>query len=256
MDEPAPTRLYALVPCAGTGERAGAGQPKQYVPLAGRSVVAHTLEALGRVRGLSGVLVVLAPGDVHFETAVPGFGGARQWLCRCGGATRAASVRAGLQALRQLGAQAQDWVLVHDAARCLVQPAWVERLVEACRDDAVGGLLALPLADTLKQAQGDRVCATVSRADKWAAQTPQMFRLALLEQALAADSGGVTDEAGAVEALGLAPRLVAGELENLKVTYPGDFALAERLLASRVDLAGRPCDAANGPPTSKPAEHP
>lgn len=256
MDEPAPARLYALVPCAGTGERAGAGQPKQYVPLAGRSVVAHTLEALGRVRGLSGVLVVLAPGDLQFERAVPGFGGPRQWLSRNGGETRAASVRAGLQALREQGAQARDWVLVHDAARCLVQPAWVERLVEACLDDPVGGLLALPLADTLKQAQGDRVCATVPRGGKWAAQTPQMFRLALLERALDADPGAVTDESGAVEALGLAPRLVAGELENLKVTYPGDFALAERLLAGRAAVAERARDAANGLPNSKPAEQP
>jgi 2-C-methyl-D-erythritol 4-phosphate cytidylyltransferase len=122
---------------------------------------------------------------------------------------------------------------VHDAARCLLRPAWVERLIEACRGDAVGGLLALPLADTLKQAEGDRVAATVGRADKWLAQTPQMFRLGLLEHALAAAGDAVTDEAGAVEALGLRPRLVPGDLENLKITWPADFALAARLLATR-----------------------
>jgi 2-C-methyl-D-erythritol 4-phosphate cytidylyltransferase len=239
-------RLFALVPCAGTGERAGAGQPKQYVLLAGRSVVAHTLDALSRVRGLSGLLVVLAPEDRLFERAVPGFGGPDRWVARCGGASRADSVAAGLAALRAQGASGDDWVLVHDAARCLLRPAWVERLVDACRDDPVGGLLALPVADTLKQARGERVQATVTRADKWAAQTPQMFRLGLLEQALRASAGAVTDESGAIEALGMAPRLVTGELENLKVTFPADFALAERLLATRQPLGDSP---GAGPPS-------
>lgn len=237
MTEGALPRLYALVPCAGTGERAGAGQPKQYVPLAGRSVVAHTLEALARVQRLSGVLVVLAPEDTQFEQAAPGFHGPGLWRARCGGATRAASVAAGLEALRTHGAGPDDWVLVHDAARCLLQPAWVERLIQACLDDPVGGLLALPLADTLKEGDGARVRATLARTGKWAAQTPQMFRLGLLEQALRSGAGAVTDESGAIEALGLKPLLVAGELENLKVTYPGDFALAERLLASRPSCA-------------------
>lgn len=232
MNAPAPPRLYALVPCAGTGARAGAAQPKQYVALAGRPVVAHTLEALSRVQGLSGLLVVLAPDDTRFEDAVPGFQGPGRWLARSGGATRAESVSAGLVALRAHGAACEDWVLVHDAARCLLQPAWVERLIDACRDDPVGGLLALPLADTLKEAEGERVRTTVPRAGKWAAQTPQMFRLGLLEQALR-NGQAVTDESGAIEALGLAPRLVTGELENLKVTFPADFALAERLLVSR-----------------------
>jgi 2-C-methyl-D-erythritol 4-phosphate cytidylyltransferase len=227
-------RLFALVPCAGTGERAGAGRPKQYVALAGRSVVAHTLDALVRVGRLSGLLVVLAPEDISFEQAVPGFVAPARWVARCGGATRAETVAAGLAVLRTHGAGDDDWVLVHDAARCLLQPQWVDRLIDACLDDPVGGLLALPLADTLKQAQGQRVQATVARTDKWAAQTPQMFRIGLLERALRGSAGVVTDESGAIEALGLSPRLVTGELENLKVTYPADFALAERLLASRV----------------------
>jgi len=125
-------------------------------------------------------------------------------------------------------------VLVHDAARCLIRPAWVARLVQACRDDAVGGLLALPLADTLKAADADgRSEATLSRDAKWLAQTPQMFRMALLQRALAEAGDTVTDEASAIEALGLKPRLVSGELENLKVTWPGDFSLAARLLETR-----------------------
>lgn len=226
-------RCFALVPCAGTGLRAGTPVPKQYEPLAGRAVVAHTLAALQAVPALHATLVVLAAGDDAFERHASGFAGPRGWVARCGGATRAASVAAGLEALRGHGASADDWVLVHDAARCLLRPAWVERLIEACRGDAVGGLLALPLADTLKQAEGDRVAATVGRADKWLAQTPQMFRLGLLEHALAAAGDAVTDEAGAVEALGLRPRLVPGDLENLKITWPADFALAARLLATR-----------------------
>lgn len=227
-------RCFALVPCAGIGQRAGAGGPKQYAPLAGRAVVAHTLAALAAVPRIVRTLVVLAPGDAQFAAAVPGFAG---WVAHRGGETRAASVANGLAALREHGAGDADWVLVHDAARCLLRPAWVTRLIEACEDDAVGGLLALPLADTLK-AEGDgeragRVAATIPRAAKWAAQTPQMFRLGLLERALAAAGPEVTDESGAVEALGLAPRLVAGELENLKLTWPADFALAARLLETR-----------------------
>ena len=133
---------------------------------------------------------------------------------------------------------------MHDAARCLLRPAWVQRLVDECQGDAVGGLLALPVADTLKRAHSGRVLATVDRSDKWAAQTPQMFRLGLLHAALmtaltSADAQ-VTDEASAIEAAGHQPLLVRGELENFKVTYPGDFALAERLLGSVARVAEQP----------------
>ncbi len=227
-------RCFALVPCAGVGLRAGQGGPKQYSTVAGRSVVAHTLAALAAVPQLTQTLVVLSPEDTQFEAHAPDFVG---WLTRTGGATRADSVAAGLQALRGQGAQDHDWVLVHDAARCLLQPAAVQRLIEACLPDAVGGLLALPLADTLKAAGPDgRVNATLDRSAKWLAQTPQMFRLGLLQRALheaAATGVNVTDEASAIEALGLAPQLVPGELENFKLTWPADFALAERLLGSR-----------------------
>ncbi len=230
-------RCFALVPCAGVGERAQAGGPKQYARVAGRSVVAHTLAALMAVRGLEAVLVVLSPQDREFEDHAPAFEGERAWVARCGGATRAASVAQGLDELRRRGVAEADWVLVHDAARCLLQPTWVEALMAACLDDAVGGLLALPLADTLKQAassaSGERVAHTVPRVDKWLAQTPQMFPLGLLQRALAAAGTGVSDESSAVEALGLAPRLVRGDVENLKLTWPADFALAERLLETR-----------------------
>ncbi|HKX94434.1 MAG TPA: 2-C-methyl-D-erythritol 4-phosphate cytidylyltransferase [Methylibium sp.] len=227
-----PPHCHALVPCAGVGERAGAGGPKQYRVVAGRSVVAHTLAALAAVPRIASTLVVLAPDDAEFERHAPG----AHRVARVGGATRAASVAAGLDALKRMGASDDDWVLVHDAARCLVQPADIERLIAACEHDATGGLLALPVADTLKRegGQGDgRAAATVDRRALWQAQTPQMFRLGLLRAALAAAGDAVTDEASAVEALGHAPKLVPGALENFKLTWPADFALAERLLRTR-----------------------
>jgi 2-C-methyl-D-erythritol 4-phosphate cytidylyltransferase len=220
-------RYFALVPCAGVGARAGTAGRKQYAPLAGRALVAHTLDALARVGRLEATLVVLARDDAEFEQRVEGFYG---WSCRCGGATRAESVANGLDELLARGAKHDDWVLVHDAARCLVKPEWVDRLIDACADEPVGALLALPLGDTLKAEAEGRVASTIERNGKWLAQTPQAFRIALLKRALAKAGTDVTDDAAAVEALGLAPKLVAGDRENFKVTWPADFALAERLL--------------------------
>ncbi len=223
-----PPRFFALVPAAGVGERSGAGQPKQYVEIAGRPMLAHTLAALAAVPRLSQTLVVLSPSDDRFEAALPDCGA---WVARVGGASRAESVLGGLAELRRRGAGDDDWVLVHDAARCLLQPAWVDALIDACQHDAVGGLLAQPVADTLKAGGADgRVSATVDRRDKWAAQTPQMFRLGLVERALLALGAAATDEASAVEALGLAPRLVRASMANFKVTWPEDFELAQRWL--------------------------
>ena len=253
-DNPAAPRFFALVPCAGTGSRAGGDGPKQYALLAGQALVGHTLAALKAVPCLSATLVVLSPGDRQFEPQVPEHKGPQGWLAWVGGASRAQSVLNGLAELQRRGALAHDWVLVHDAARCLLRAHWVQRLIDACRDDAVGGLLALPLADTLKQAEAGRVLATVDRSGKWAAQTPQMFRLGLLQTALRAAGARVTDEASAVEASGLQPLLVPGEAENFKVTYPGDFALAERLLrtAPQPDGSMRHDDSPAIPATEEP----
>jgi 2-C-methyl-D-erythritol 4-phosphate cytidylyltransferase len=233
-----PVRLWGLLPCAGVGQRAlapgaQAGLPKQYQPLAGHPMVLHTLAAFAAVPRLAGTLVAVAPGDGFFAAhshpawfAVP-----------CGGATRAATVLGGLDALLQRGAQEADWVLVHDAARCLVQAQQIDALIDACLHDSVGGLLAYKLADTLKTAidgpGGVRVAATVDRGDKWLAQTPQMFRLGPLRAALQKAGTGVTDEASAMEAAGQHPRLVPANAQNFKVTYPDDFALAEAVLLQR-----------------------
>jgi 2-C-methyl-D-erythritol 4-phosphate cytidylyltransferase len=240
-------RLFALVPCAGSGSRSGAAGPKQYAELAGRVLVLWTLEALAQVHELDATLVVLSPGDTQFA-ALAGEGDAEAagacWLANVGGATRAETVYAGLHDLLARGALPTDWVLVHDAARCLIRPEAIRRLIAECRDDAVGGLLAMPLADTLKRADAHaRVDATVPRERVWAAQTPQMFRIGALRDALRAGFArpdlAITDEASAIEATGQSPRLVRGDFENIKVTWPEDFALAERLLRTRALPASR-----------------
>ena len=230
---------FALLPCAGIGARAGAqdaiGQalPKQYQMLLGKTVVQHTLDAMAQVAGLAQIVVVLAPHDALFNQLcqLPGRGKAAY----CGGDTRAQSVAQGLNYLREhCAAQADDWVLVHDAARCLLRPAWVQSLLQSCLAADCGGLLAVPVADTLKMADSQQcVAQTVDRTDKWLAQTPQLFRIGQLQSALAAAGGGVSDEASAMEAAGHAPLLIAGHTHNFKVTYPEDFALAEAVLRLR-----------------------
>jgi len=223
-----PDRLWALIPCAGTGSRAGSEGPKQYQPIAGKPMVLHTLAAFSAVSRLSGVLVVVSSGDSFFEKL-----NTTVLIVPCGGTTRAASVFNGLTALVDRGANPDDWVLVHDAARCLVTPGQINSLIDACQNDAVGGLLALKLPDTLKREVGGRVAETVERTDKWLAQTPQMFRISALQQALLAAGDTVTDEASALEFVGKAPLLVEGSAQNFKVTYPQDFALAQAALEAR-----------------------
>ena len=225
-------RLFALIPCGGSGSRAGAGGAKQYRPLAGKPMVAHTLAALAAVSRMAGVAVVIAPTDELFERTVS-MPSALFFIAPCAGSTRARTVFHGLNALLEQGAQPSDWVLVHDAARCLIRPEQIDAVIDACLDDEVGGLMALKLPDTLKQETAGRVSATVDRADKWLAQTPQMFRIEALRTALQQAGDAVTDEASAMEHMGLAPKLSAGSAQNFKVTYPEDFALAEAVLLSR-----------------------
>ena len=225
-------RIWALIPCAGNGARAGTVLPKQYQHVAGRALVLHTLAAFEAVPRIAGTLVVVAHGEEFFaDLEVTHLS---NWSnVTCGGSTRALSVANGLLVLQQNGASAEDWVLVHDAARCLVTPELINRLIDACLDDAVGGLLAHPVPDTLKLAIADRVSATQDRSRHWLAQTPQMFRIETLQRALRAADERVTDESSAVEALGLSPKLVRGSAANFKVTYPEDFALAHAILAGR-----------------------
>lgn len=226
--------LIVLVPAAGGGSRFGGSAPKQYAPLAGMPVLARTLARLA-VLAADATYVALAPDDVHYERQVAPAHAAT--VLRCGGATRAETVRAALVALRGRCAD-DDWMLVHDAARPCVPRDALARLVEHLREEPVGGLLAVPVADTLKRSDADvdqpRVAATVARSGLWQAQTPQMFRYGVLVRAFADDAAlACTDEAQAVEAAGYAPRLVRGSPANLKITFPDDLALAAAILAAQ-----------------------
>jgi 2-C-methyl-D-erythritol 4-phosphate cytidylyltransferase/2-C-methyl-D-erythritol 2,4-cyclodiphosphate synthase len=223
--------FVALVPAAGGGSRMGAAVPKQYLPLLGRPVIHHALAALCAVPAIERVYAVLAPDDAHWDRHDWAALSAKLRVLRCGGETRAASVANGLAAMAG-EVRADDWVLVHDAARACLTGAQVEALIGEAGNHPVGGILAIPVADTLKREQDRSIAATVAREHLWQAQTPQMFRHGLLVRALAT-APAVTDEAGAVEALGLAPRLVAADATNLKITYPLDLHLAEIILRDR-----------------------
>jgi 2-C-methyl-D-erythritol 4-phosphate cytidylyltransferase len=233
LHTPTPIRFFAVIPCAGFGSRAGTAKPKQYQAISGVPMVVHTLKAFAGVRRMTQGVLVLASDDVHMDGVLIAHPQPMFATSRTGGATRADSVLAGLRALLKQGAHDSDWVLVHDAARCLVTPEQINALIDACQDDTVGGLLAHKLADTLKVETLGRVAQTVDRSDKWLAQTPQMFRLGVLLTALEQAGAAVTDEASAIEATGLRPLLVPGNAQNFKVTYPEDFALAAAILNSR-----------------------
>lgn len=214
----------ALIPAAGSGSRVAGALPKQYAALAGKPMLWHAVAAVARPP-VETVFVVLAPGDTAYKSCDwRAFAGRIEPLY-CGGESRRESVYNGLVAA-MAAVQQDDWVLVHDAARPCLRRAELDRLLAALGDDPVGGLLAVPVRDTLKRATDDgRVAETVPRAGLWHAQTPQMFRLGLLRAALAAHPD-VTDEAMAMERAGHAPHLVEGRADNLKITRPEDLVLA------------------------------
>jgi 2-C-methyl-D-erythritol 4-phosphate cytidylyltransferase len=208
-----------------------AGRPKQYLKLRGRTLIEHSLAPLMDAPWIEGVVVAVSPGDEEFGRLAV----VKHWKVHtaAGGATRAASVLAGLARVAELSRQASPFVLVHDAARPCLQRAELERLRNEASVEE-GGLLAVPVADTVKRVEGQQAAATVNRRELWRAQTPQMFRLDLLRAALEdslAKGLDVTDEAAAMEAAGYRPRLVAGRESNIKVTFPDDLALAEFWLA-------------------------
>jgi 2-C-methyl-D-erythritol 4-phosphate cytidylyltransferase len=221
------SEFYALVPAAGFGSRMGSELPKQYLDLSGHPMIYYALTTLCRCPQIRTVFVVLAQDDEYFKRYDWSHCDGKLEPLYCGGLTRAESVANGLLASE---VEADDWVLVHDAARPCLTQAHLEKLIAELRDDAVGGILAVPVADTLKRADAQqRIEATESREKLWQAQTPQMFRAGLLADALW-KCKNVTDEASAIESLGLQPKLVAGDTSNFKVTYPQDIKLAELLL--------------------------
>jgi 2-C-methyl-D-erythritol 4-phosphate cytidylyltransferase len=223
------TSFHVIIPAAGSGSRMGSEIPKQYLPLSGRPLIQYTLAVFVACPRISSISLIISPEDKLWEAAnIPL--DAKVQVLRQGGVTRAATVLNGLQAL-QNQVSASDWILVHDAARPGLSAAMLNQLLDALADDPIGGLLAVPLADTLKRSDPElRVASTEPRDGLWLAQTPQMFRYDLLKRALLAAGDKPTDEAQAVEALGFKPKLVAGELRNLKITYPQDLALAEAIL--------------------------
>jgi 2-C-methyl-D-erythritol 4-phosphate cytidylyltransferase len=223
--------LYALIPAAGSGTRLPAEAPKQYLPLAGKPMLWHAVRAVCVPR-MECVFVVLAPQDNTFATHDWSAFGERLQPLYCGGETRRDSVYNGLVAAME-DIQADDWLLVHDAARPCLPEKDLDKLMREIEGHEVGGILALPIAETVKRVSQEKIQATEDRSQLWLAQTPQMFRAGLLLQALARAKGAPTDEAAAVEQLGLKPRVVAGSRENLKVTWPEDVAIAEGILRRR-----------------------
>ncbi len=234
-------QIVGLIPAAGTGVRMRADRPKQYLSLGPRTLLEWSVAALAADARVQGILVVVAPGDTHAQ------GLDLPQHCEVlaeGGATRAETVRNGVHALADAVPNPErTWVLVHDAARPCLGMGDLAALIDGALDED-GGLLAAPLADTVKREQEGRVAETVDRTGLWRALTPQMFRLDVLRRALDGVAGSVTggsgatargfaaitDESAAVEALGLRPRLIAGSAGNMKVTEQGDLALAEAIL--------------------------
>ena len=227
---PKPFRYIALIAAAGVGTRLGNEVPKQYVRLGARTILEHSIYAMLSDMRIDRVFVVVAPGDERWRS-VP-IDNTRVEFLAVGGASRAASVLNGLNALTTR-THDDDHVLVHDAARPCLGTAELARLIEEAAGNT-GGLLALPLADTLKRADGDHVAETLPRSGVWCAQTPQMFRVGLLRAALSTGPlDDITDEASAIERQGGVPRLVPGAVTNIKVTTQQDLALAEAILSHR-----------------------
>ncbi|HTF14970.1 MAG TPA: 2-C-methyl-D-erythritol 4-phosphate cytidylyltransferase [Burkholderiales bacterium] len=222
-------RYFGLVPAAGSGSRFGADGLKQYSPLAGKPMLYHSIERLLAAPEVEVVFVVLAPADTDFRTHDWSAFGQRLAPLYCGGASRRDSVLNGIVAAAS-AVDPNDWMLVHDAARPCLGKAELRRLMDEAGRDEVGGILAIPVADTLKRADDEhRILATEPRDGLWRAQTPQMFRHGMLLRALR-EAEHVTDDASAVEALGYKPKLVEGSAKNLKVTFAADLEIAERLL--------------------------
>ncbi len=228
-----------IIPAAGFGSRMGVATPKQYLDLAGEPVIAHTLRIFLDCPRISSVNLILSVEDTVFKNLDCAHH-TKLNVYYAGGHTRAETVLNGLQAIKG-DVSEEDWVLVHDAARPCLSATLLNALLDSLQDDVVGGLLAIPLAETLKRADSNnKVARTESRENLWQAQTPQMFRYGLLTQALQRFSqfnAVPTDEAQAIEALGYAPTLVRGDLSNLKITYPPDLELAELIIGQELNLS-------------------
>lgn len=225
---------WAVVPAAGIGSRMGASIPKQYLELHGKTVIEHTLSRLCTHLQMSGVVVAISADDQQWQQL--DLLGYKNIYVAEGGAERCHSVLKGLQFLSGIASE-EDWVLVHDAARPCIHHDDISHMIDVLKDHPVGGLLGLPVADTMKRTgQEDNVLQTVSRDHLWRALTPQMFRLGQLSKALQTaldDQFLVTDDASAMEHIGLQPLMVEGRADNIKITRPDDLSLAEMYLVQQ-----------------------
>ena len=228
------SRLWALIPAAGVGARMAADRPKQYLTVRNKTILEHTLSLFLEVEKIAGVQLCLSPDDGYWQEIAFSHD---KLLPTCdGGEQRADSVLSGLKSLEKV-ASVDDWVLVHDAARPCLSEDLLNTLIASLVDDSVGGVLGVPVADTLKNVSNACIESTVDRSTLWAAQTPQMFRLGFLRDCLHkafASDVVVTDEASCIEAAGFKPKIVLSERSNIKVTYPADLAWVEYFLANKV----------------------
>jgi len=223
---------WAVIPAAGVGKRMGGNIPKQYLPLAGKTVLEHTLNVFIDHPDIKGIVLAVTDNDPYWQDLSVNYNqpGSKPVIIASGGQERCHSVLNALQILSD-HAQDDDQVLVHDAARPCLLAADIDKLIAQLIDQPSGGLLGLPMADTVKRCDAhNNVLATVDRSDLWRALTPQMFSLKLLKQALShaiENKALVTDEASAIELQGLKPKMVEGQPGNIKITHPGDLQLAE-----------------------------
>ena len=227
------SKFFALIPAAGFGSRIGTTLPKQYLSLANKPMIYHAIHTFYRSSRITHIFIILSPDDFFWSHYDWTEFSDKLVILKCGGTTRAESVLNGLTTIPSAATlEDKDWILVHDAARPCLSSSQLEFLMDEIADDETGGLLAIPVADTLKRGGIDhRSLNTEPRENLWQAQTPQMFRYHLLVNALSqADTTQVTDDASAIEALGLHPKLVVGNTHNFKVTYPQDLVLAELIL--------------------------
>lgn len=226
-------RFHIVIPAAGIGNRMETAIPKQYLPISGKPMISYSIQTFFASPRIASIHLALSPED-YFWRNLELAANSRLQLHYTGGETRAQTVLNTLYAMKSQ-VDVDDWILVHDAARPGLTLALLDTLLDSLENDAVGGLLALPLADTLKQSNADdRVKTTIPRDGLWQAQTPQMFRYRLLTNALENFDGVPTDEAQAIEALGFEPKLVTGSLRNMKVTYPQDMALMELFIPKEI----------------------
>jgi 2-C-methyl-D-erythritol 4-phosphate cytidylyltransferase len=233
------SKFFALIPAAGSGSRMGNELPKQYLSLNEQPMIYHAINTLWQNPFITAIFVVLAPNDLEWSKYDWSQFSKKLIVLNCGGMTRAESVLNGLITAKQKKSiDSNDWILVHDAARPCLTSIHLEKLINALAEDEVGGLLAVPVSDTLKRSNTEhRITQTESRENLWQAQTPQMFRYDLLIKALHnAANIEITDDASAVEALGLHPKLILSDTHNFKVTYPQDLALAELIIQERKNL--------------------